>query len=68
MLVRVHTPETPGERGIEQINAQAAKHGLKFPNAVDNEGSNCKAPNNSAGRRIKSSTGEAASDLIRRES
>ena len=43
VMVGVHTPETPGERNIEAIEAQAKKHGLSFPIAVDNEGANWKA-------------------------
>jgi peroxiredoxin len=46
VIVGVHTPETPGEREIERIKAQAAKHGLKFPIAVDNDASNWSAWNN----------------------
>ena len=46
VIVGVHTPETPGEHDVERIKAQAAKHGLKFPIAVDNDGSNWKAWNN----------------------
>jgi peroxiredoxin len=46
VIVGVHTPETPGERDVERIKAQAAKHGLKFPIAVDNDKSNWDAWNN----------------------
>ena len=46
VIVGIHTPETPGEREVERIKAQAAKHGLKFPIAVDNDSSNWKAWNN----------------------
>ena len=46
VIVGVHTPETAGEHDLERIKAQAAKHGLKFPIAVDNDGSNWKAWNN----------------------
>jgi peroxiredoxin len=46
VIVGIHTPETSGEHDIERIKAQAAKHGLKFPIAVDNDGSNWKAWNN----------------------
>lgn len=46
VIVGVHTPETPGERDVERIRAQAAKHGLKFPIAVDNDASNWIAWNN----------------------
>ncbi len=46
VIIGIHTPETPGERDVERIKAQAAKHGLKFPIAVDNDGSNWKAWNN----------------------
>ncbi len=46
VIVGVHTPETPGERSVDRIMAQAAKHGLKFPIAVDNDSSNWKAWNN----------------------
>jgi hypothetical protein len=43
VIVGIHTPETPGERDVARIKAQAAKHGLKFPIAVDNDGSNWRA-------------------------
>ncbi len=46
VIVGVHTPETAGEHDLERIKAQAAKHGLKFPIAVDNDRSNWKAWNN----------------------
>jgi len=46
VIVGIHTPETPGERDVERIKAQANKHGLKFPIAVDNDGSNWKAWDN----------------------
>jgi hypothetical protein len=46
VIVGIHTPETPGERDVARIKAQAAKHGLKFPIAVDNDGSNWKVWNN----------------------
>jgi peroxiredoxin len=46
VIVGVHTPETPGEREVERVKAQAAKHGLKFPIAVDNDASNWSAWNN----------------------
>ena len=46
VIVGIHTPETSGEHDVERIKAQAAKHGLKFPIAVDNDGSNWKAWNN----------------------
>ena len=46
VIVGIHTPETPGEREVERIKAQADKHGLKFPIAVDNDSSNWKAWNN----------------------
>ena len=46
VIVGIHTPETPGERDVERIKAQAVKHGLKFPIAVDNDGSYWKAWNN----------------------
>ena len=48
VIVGIHTPETPGERDVARIKAQAAKHGLKFPIAVDNDGSNWKAWKNRA--------------------
>ena len=35
-----------GEHDVERIKSQAAKHGLKFPIAVDNDRSNWKAWNN----------------------
>ena len=46
VIVDIHSPETPGEREIERIKAQATKHGLRFPIAVDNDSSNWKAWNN----------------------
>ena len=46
VILGIHTPETPGERDVEQIKAQAAKHGLKFPIAVDNTSTNWQAWNN----------------------
>ena len=46
VIVGIHTPETSGEHDIQRIKAQAAKHGLKFPIAVDKEGANWKARNN----------------------
>jgi peroxiredoxin len=46
VIVGIHTPETPGERDVDRIKAQAAKHGLKFPIAVDNDRSNWNAWNN----------------------
>ena len=45
-IVGIHTPETAGEHDIDRIKVQAARHGLKFPIAVDNDGSNWKAWNN----------------------
>jgi peroxiredoxin len=44
--VGIHTPETPGERDVGRIKAQAAKHGLKFAIAVDNDLANWNAWNN----------------------
>jgi peroxiredoxin len=46
VIIGIHTPETPGERSVERIKSEAAKNGLKFPIAVDNDGSNWKAWNN----------------------
>jgi peroxiredoxin len=46
VIVGIHTPETPGERDVARIKGQAAKHGLKFPIAVDNDAANWKAWNN----------------------
>ena len=46
VIVGIHTPESPGERKLDQIKEQAAKNGLKFPIAVDNDSSNWKAWNN----------------------
>jgi peroxiredoxin len=46
VIVGIHTPETPGEGDVERIKAQAAKHGLKFAIAVDNDRSNWNAWNN----------------------
>ena len=46
VIVGIHTPETPGERDVKRIKVQAAKHGLKFPIAVDNDGANWRAWNN----------------------
>ena len=46
VIVGIHSPETPGERDVERIKAQASKHGLKFPIAVDNDAANWKAWNN----------------------
>jgi peroxiredoxin len=46
VIVGIHTPETPGERSVERIKSEAAKHGLKFPITVDNDGSNWRAWNN----------------------
>jgi peroxiredoxin len=43
VIIGIHTPETSGERHIERIKAQASKHGLKFPIAVDNNLSNWNA-------------------------
>jgi peroxiredoxin len=40
VIVGIHTPETPGEHNVERIKVQAAKNGLKFPIAVDNDGTN----------------------------
>jgi peroxiredoxin len=45
-IIGIHTPETPGEHDVERIKVQAAKHGLKFPIAVDNDGSNWNAWDN----------------------
>jgi peroxiredoxin len=45
-IVGIHTPETSGEHDIERIKTQAAKHGLNFAIAVDNDGANWKAWNN----------------------
>ena len=45
-IVGIHTPETSGEHDIERIKTQAAKHGLNFAIAVDNDGDNWKAWNN----------------------
>ena len=45
-IVGIHTPETEGEHEIERIKEQAAKHGLKFPIAVDNDGANWRAWDN----------------------
>ncbi len=47
VIVGIHTPETAGERNFDRVKAEAAKHGLKFPIAVDNEGVNWKAWDNS---------------------
>jgi peroxiredoxin len=46
VILGIHTPETAGERNVERIKAQAAKHGLKFAIAVDNDQSNWNAWNN----------------------
>ncbi len=46
VILGIHTPETPGERDVERIKSQAAKHGLKFPIAVDNGATNWQAWNN----------------------
>ena len=46
VIVGIHTPETPGERDIPRIEAQAKQHGLKFPIAVDNGNANWEAWNN----------------------
>jgi peroxiredoxin len=46
VIIGIHSPETPGERDVERIKAQASKHGLKFPIAVDNDTSNWRAWNN----------------------
>ena len=46
VLVGIHTPETPGERDVDRIKAQAAKHGLKFAIAVDNDLANWNAWDN----------------------
>lgn len=46
VIVGIHTPETPGERAVEEIKSQADKNGLKFAIAVDNDGANWKAWNN----------------------
>jgi peroxiredoxin len=46
VIVGIHTPETAGEHDIARIKAQASKHGLKFPIAVDNDAANWKAWNN----------------------
>jgi peroxiredoxin len=46
VIVGIHTPETPGEREVERIKSQAAKHGLRFPIAVDNDAANWRAWNN----------------------
>jgi peroxiredoxin len=46
VIVGIHTPETPGERDVQRIKAQAAKHGLKFPIAIDNNQTNWNAWNN----------------------
>ena len=43
VIVGIHTPETAGEHDTKRIKAQAAKHGLKFPIAVDNDSANWKA-------------------------
>jgi peroxiredoxin len=43
VIIGIHTPETPGERDIGRIKAQAAQHGLKFPIAVDNSMANWNA-------------------------
>ena len=43
VILGIHTPETSDEHDIDQIKQQAAKHGLKFPIAVDNDGVNWQA-------------------------
>jgi peroxiredoxin len=40
VIVGIHSPETPGERDLERVALQAARNGLKFPIAVDNDGAN----------------------------
>lgn len=47
VIVGIHTPETPGEREVARIEAQAKKNGLTFPIAVDNDGANWQAWKNS---------------------
>jgi peroxiredoxin len=44
--VGIHTPETPGERDVDRIKAQAAKYRLKFAIAVDNDLANWNAWDN----------------------
>jgi peroxiredoxin len=46
VIIGIHTPETSGEGNVERIKAQAAKHGLPFPIAVDNDGANWTTWNN----------------------
>ncbi len=46
VILGIHTPETTGERAVDRIKQQAAKHGLKFPIAVDNDAANWQAWNN----------------------
>ncbi len=46
VIVGIHTPETSGERDVSRIKAQAAKNGLKFPIAVDNDNANWDAWHN----------------------
>jgi peroxiredoxin len=46
VIVGIHTPETAGEYDVKRVKVQAAKHGLKFPIAVDNDRSNWRAWNN----------------------
>jgi peroxiredoxin len=46
VIVGIHTPETAGEQDVDRIKAQAARHGLKFAIAVDNDSANWRAWNN----------------------
>lgn len=46
VIVGIHTPENSGERDSDRIKRQAARNGLKFAIAVDNDGANWKAWNN----------------------
>jgi peroxiredoxin len=42
-IIGVHTPETQGERNVENIRKKAKENGLEYPIAVDNNSSNWKA-------------------------
>jgi peroxiredoxin len=46
VILGIHTPETSGEHDIDRIKTQAAKNGLKFAIAVDNDAANWQAWNN----------------------
>ena len=46
VIIGIHTPDRVASAVLKRIKSEAAKNGLKFPIAVDNDGSNWRAWNN----------------------